>query len=172
MEYKDISVPTTPFAGKYRGPDIKRVLALLPTDECVIWPGGLDKRGYGRTKYNGHGTVAHRAVWTEVNGRIPDGLVLDHYVCHDPSCVNPAHMDPTTQKVNVVERGWDVVDGSPTRNAKKTHCIRGHEFTPENTMIYVRSPVETQRVCRECSRAKCKAQYAKRKKRKQEGSGE
>lgn len=35
-------------------------------------------------------------------------------------------------------------------NTSKTHCLRGHEFTPENTHINTRG----ERQCRACSRAR------------------
>lgn len=45
-------------------------------------------------------------------------------------CVRPAHLEAVTQKVNTL-RGT-----SPAAiHAVKTHCIRGHEFTPENTYL-------------------------------------
>jgi hypothetical protein len=35
------------------------------------------------------------------------------------------------------------------KNARQTHCLRGHEFTPDNTYI---DPSRGERVCRECKR--------------------
>jgi hypothetical protein len=37
-------------------------------------------------------------------------------------------------------------------NASKTHCIRGHEFTPENTYVH-----NGRRACRECKRLQSRA---------------
>ena len=45
-----------------------------------------------------------------------------------------------------------------TQNARKTHCKRGHAFTPENTRIY-----NGDRLCRACSRLQCqKSRQAKK----------
>jgi hypothetical protein len=43
--------------------------------------------------------------------------------------------------------------GSPwTQNKAKTHCLRGHEFTPENTYVTKKG----QRYCRACARIRAK----------------
>jgi hypothetical protein len=43
--------------------------------------------------------MAHRAMYAEHMGPIPDGLVLDH-LCRVKSCVNPTHLEPVTPLVN------------------------------------------------------------------------
>ena len=40
-------------------------------------------------------------------------------------------------------------------HARKTHCPRGHEYTPENTRISKRN----ERTCRACMRAHAMAYY-------------
>lgn len=42
-------------------------------------------------------------------------------------------------------------DGSTHHNAAKTHCPRGHEYTPENTMTLKKSSGGFQRVCKTCN---------------------
>jgi hypothetical protein len=66
-------------------------LAQLPTTECVLWPGVLDRAGYARARLYGRKWVAHRAVYTLVVGPVPDDLTLDH-LCRVRHCVNPAHL--------------------------------------------------------------------------------
>ena len=46
--------------------------------------------------------------------------------------------------------------GASARHAVKTHCKRGHEFTPKNTRT-----VRGARWCRECGRAACRAARVK-----------
>ena len=103
---------------------------------CWIWTGTLDLAGYGRiwtgSRVTGDrtATLAHRAAWEVYVGPIPDGLVLDH-LCRMPPCVNPAHLEPVTQRENVL-RG----DAPSAACAKRTHCPKGHPYDEENTLHY------------------------------------
>lgn len=68
---------------------------------CWNWNRGVDKNGYGRTtprNLSGSG-LAHRAIYVELRGQIPDGLQLDH-LCRNPRCVNPDHLEPVTNAEN------------------------------------------------------------------------
>lgn len=108
---------------------------------CWMWQRHVRPTGYGQWTRQRITRQAHRAVYEEMVGPIPDGLTLDH-LCRVRACVNPAHLEPVTVQENTL-RG----DGFAARNAAKTHCVRGHAFTPENT--YLRP---TGRACRECVR--------------------
>ena len=114
---------------------------------CWMWTGartqGKRRPSYGVVKLPTGRTGAHRAVYAEVMGPIPKGLELDH-LCRVPLCVNPAHLEPVTHRENIL-RGKTV----PARNAAKTHCPQGHEYTPENTYV---NPIEGYRQCRTCIR--------------------
>jgi hypothetical protein len=121
------------------------------TDACWLWTGATTGYGYGQF-YLGLGqrrVRAHRFSYELLVGPIPDGLVLDH-LCRVRLCVNPAHLEPVTQRENIL-RG----EGTSAHHARQTHCKRGHEFTPENT--YVRRGMRT---CRQCHRAKIRARRA------------
>ena len=67
---------------------------------CWIWTAHLTDRGYGTLdkKY------AHRISYVLQHGAIPIGLVIDH-LCRTPACVNPDHLQPVTQIVNVQRQG-------------------------------------------------------------------
>lgn len=113
---------------------------------CWVWT-GAKSWGYGCYSAKGVKTRrAHRVAYLALVGAIPDGLVLDH-LCRVKACVNPAHLEPVTQRENVL-RG----DGAKPQ----THCKYGHPLTPGNT--YVRyspgSQTEKRRDCRTCVRAK------------------
>lgn len=112
-------------------------------DDCWNWFGAMLPNGYGSIQRDRRQTGAHRAMFELLRGPIPDGMVIDH-LCRNRRCVNPAHMEPVTSRVNVL-RG----EGHTARNAKKTHCVHGHPFDAENTYeVVVRGRVWRQ--CRAC----------------------
>lgn len=85
---------------------------------------------------------AHRLTWAAAHRRpIPADLVVDH-TCYTTTCVNPAHLRLLTRRVNSVLQ----------RRTAKTHCVNGHEYTPENTIISKRGDGRQQRRCRACRR--------------------
>lgn len=112
------------------------------TETCWLWTGATNG-GYGQLKVNRTIALAHRISYELHVGPIPAGLVIDH-LCRVTSCVNPAHLEPVPQRINVL-RGI-----SPAAmQARQTHCKDGHEFTPENTIRDSRN----KRRCRTCSNA-------------------
>lgn len=119
---------------------------------CWQWTGYLKPNGYGSIWDGTRKVYAHRYAHELHNGPIPAGMQIDH-LCLNKACVNPAHLDVVTQKVNLLR-----ADGSPAINARKTHCKRGHKFTDDNTRTNSRG----HRVCKECSRILNRAWYQRR----------
>lgn len=124
--------------------------------DCIAWVGMTTRHGYGWVQIN-HGKkvkrmMAHKFAWELTNGKVPEGLVLDH-VCRNKGCVNPAHLEPVTNAENV-RRGAKFI----------THCPRGHEYTPENTYYMKRN--RTHRKCRACHRDQ---EYERRRTKKLDG---
>lgn len=110
---------------------------------CWEWTMSIDAQGYGRISIDGYSAYAvHRASYETFVGPIPDGLVIDH-LCRNRCCCNPDHLETVTMQVNTL-RG----EGAGAKNARKTHCIRGHEFTEANTYRYG----DGWRACRACRR--------------------
>jgi hypothetical protein len=110
------------------------------TETCWNWTGARQAGGYGRfAARKGHLVLAHRWSYEAAVGPIPPDMTIDH-LCRNTSCVRPDHLEVVTREENAL-RG--------SRNAAKTHCDRGHEFTPENTYV---PPSRDHRACRECRR--------------------
>ena len=128
---------------------LRNRVAYSGPDGCWEWQGTKNESGYGLILRNGLGNVlAHRLALHVARRPVPDDRVVDH-LCRNTSCVNPAHLDIVTDTVNIL-RG----NGAGAKNARKTHCIHGHEFSPENTAIYYpkRSAGRPTRSCRTCVR--------------------
>ncbi len=92
-------------------------------DECWRWRGSKNSLGYGKA-YAGENRYrsAHRVAYELARGPIPAGLQLDH-LCRNRLCVNPLHLEPVTQKENILRGiGWGA------ENARKERCPRGHRY--------------------------------------------
>ena len=97
---------------------------------CWEWMGTRRADGYGVIKFGKNNQFrAHRVAYELLLGSIPADLPLDH-LCRNRACVNPDHLESVNQRENL-RRGY----GFPGILSRLTHCMRGHEFTPENTLI-------------------------------------
>ena len=124
-------------------PEAKFWNSVERTTTCWLWRAGKDTGGYGVITVQRRKTKAHRFAYELLVGPIPKGLQIDH-LCRVRNCVNPAHLEPVSQRENVL-RGI----APPARQARQTHCKRGHEFTSENTMTEAKSGKRHCRACRE-----------------------
>jgi len=115
-----------------------------PNTGCWLWLTGLMPAGYGCFRYQGKTLLAHRISYEVAKGPIPHGLQIDH-ICRVRCCVNPDHLRCVTIRENVL-----CGVGVAAQNLAKTHCVRGHEFTPENTFSTPSNP--SGRRCKECNR--------------------
>lgn len=69
---------------------------------CHIWIGALagSGNGYGYLWVGGRSMRAHKYFYELEYGRVPKKKVL-HHKCENTRCVNPTHLEVTTQKKNV-----------------------------------------------------------------------
>lgn len=124
-------------------------------DECWPWLSARDDGGYPIFWLGGGVSgKAHRLVYEDQVGAIPEGLTLDH-TCHNADrscsggptcehrrCVNPTHLEPCPKGENARRS-----HNAPYNvKAAQTHCKRGHEFDEKNTAIH-----NGRRECRACA---------------------
>lgn len=101
----------------YRHGSPTRQLAASPTgywehlqigspDDCWVWSGRLNEKGYGRCSRGPGRTFsdrAHRRMYEMAFGPVPEGLEVDH-LCHVRSCCNPWHLEAVTHEENLRRR--------------------------------------------------------------------
>lgn len=133
----------TEYALSYAPPRFRSKVRVTESG-CWEWLSTIQENGYGTYTVRNQTMRAHRIAYEHFIGPIPDDLQTDH-LCRVRKCVNPAHLELVTTRENTL-RGV----GPTASNAAKTHCKRGHEFTPENT--YER-PSKPGRECLTCKRA-------------------
>lgn len=126
---------------------------------CWHWTGTRNPDNYGHMSVDSRLLGVHRIAYDQLVGPIPADMQVDHQ-CHNRSdcaggrscehraCVNPAHLELATRNQNQ-QRSRNTWSGSA---ATRTHCVHGHEYTPENTIINRRG-----RTCRACAYARVTA---------------
>jgi hypothetical protein len=119
----------------------------VSSNDCWRWTAAADGKGYGVFRVGSlkDGTRrqvhAYRWAYEHFVGLVPDGLVLDH-LCRNTLCVNPRHLEPVSQRENLLRgMGW------PAANSRKTHCPKGHPYDAKNTYWH-----NGGRECRACHR--------------------
>jgi hypothetical protein len=88
---------------------------------CWVWTRARDANGYGALGRNGKTLSAHRFVYEQLIGPVPDALELDHLCCN-PACVNPDHLEPVTHRTNMERRRWNRLDMEAARRIRSEYA--------------------------------------------------
>lgn len=90
-------------------------LGAAPTDDCVEWPFGPSRRIY----INGRNRQVSALVLELTVGPAPAGMEACHQavICHNPRCVNPAHLRWDTHQNNMRDK---LLDGTMPLGPKLT----------------------------------------------------
>lgn len=69
-------------------------------DQCWEWPGATGSSGHGLIGDENRRLIqTHRAVYEEVNGPLPPGVIVRH-TCDNPPCCHPNHLIEGTHADN------------------------------------------------------------------------
>lgn len=123
----------------------------LPKDPagCWEWLGHVSPNGYGKKQWHGRTYLAHRWLWMQLFGPIPDHLPLRN-TCGNLACVSPHHWVVSTQSecnangVASVLTAGDVVEikripkKDRATRAQRASLARGfaHRFGCSKQLVY------------------------------------
>jgi hypothetical protein len=112
---------------------------------CWLWTGS---RASLRKKYPRYYwqeekkfITSHRFIYIKLVENVSDEYQI-HHECETRLCVRPEHLKALTRAEHLAVHGQGIT---------RTHCKRGHEYTPENT-YYVTSKGTRLRRCVLCHR--------------------
>lgn len=132
-------------------------LREISTEDCWHFAGVINENGYGNVSFWLEGKTitfrAHRAMYETMHGVIVDSNLEINHLCRVRRCINPAHLEAVTHVQNM---HYSLPYGGG-------FCRKGHEFTPENTVVPTTtnkdgSPHRTCRTCRTAREVKYTAQ--------------
>jgi hypothetical protein len=109
----------------------------------------LDPSGYGALKLKGKKVNTHRLAYELVKGEIPDGMCVCHS-CDNRKCIEISHLWLGSKADNNRDMGQK--GRAVSVNGDKTHCPKGHEYTPSNTRLGINSVGGPSRTCKTCHR--------------------
>jgi hypothetical protein len=124
---------------------------------CWLWQGHITVDwGYGTTCHRDRHSFVHRKMYELVHGV---RLTRHQYVCHSCDvrhCCNPDHLWLGSNSDNQKDSGRKFRH----YESRRLYCEHGHEFTVENTRIRPTKVGGVARICKECERARGRAQWA------------
>lgn len=151
--------PIRGYGGAYKVSDHGRVMSYMKRTPRLLSE-RVDKKGYRSVLL--YGLDGRRRAYTH-------RLVAEAFCTRAGGEDQVRHLDDDKANNSAANLAWGTASDNmldKVRNGRhhavnKTHCVRGHEFTSENTMWT--GPRKSFRQCRECGRERCKRYYSNRK---------
>ena len=121
-------------------------------DSCWNWTGSRKAiDSYGKFPLGKKFYIASRLAYYICYKKDPADWLVCHK-CDNPLCVNPNHLFLGTHSDNMHDMK---MKGRAPRQPRKTHCIRGHALTPENTRVQ-----GNKHSCKKCHYIRSKARLS------------
>jgi hypothetical protein len=129
-------------------PLVDRIVDRLVIADCWEDSAKPDADGRTRIQWRGEdgvrrGQPTYRALYGLLVRPLGSEEHL-HHMCLNIICCNPDHLLPCSQAENNRFDKWKTPSAGAANRAK-THCVNGHEFSPENTYVYT-----YRRTCKTC----------------------
>lgn len=103
--------------------------------ECLLWPGSVDRGGYGLINYERRTQKVHIVSYRVFVGPIPKGLQVQHS-CNIRRCYEPTHLSVGTGKQNIEYAVSLGRMASGARNGKHTKPERTPKGDRHWTRLY------------------------------------
>jgi hypothetical protein len=132
--------------------------------KCWLWMGHRNEQGYGQYYYQSRLQRAHRVSYILTGHTIPLTYMLDH-LCRNTSCVNPEHLEPVTNRENVL-RGR-----SSALKLRREYCKQGHRMVGDNLNI-IHYKGKKSHTCRLCQTEQRRQRYLQAELAKLEGEAD
>ena len=145
---------------KTQSQTLARIMKYIEVkDGHWLWTGEkvVNGRRSGYAVVEVHGvrrTVSRVVLELALGAPLEKGLEACHR-CRERACVNPLHLYAGTRSQNM----QDSVREGTHFQAKKTHCPKGHDYSPANY-------ANTLRICKTCRGEQAKARAATKKAKK------
>lgn len=129
-------------------------IAVTPAG-CWEWQGNRCPKGYGYLTWQGRRCAVYRVSYELLTGEDASAAEAMDHLCRNPSCCNPAHVEPVTYAENM-RRGIQSF-------AFRSRCLSGrHELTPDTVMTRPR-PGDGRAQCRACHNERRRERRARKR---------